>query len=234
MNAQQLEYVRIQLRAALADDSGGTKGQLEAFAEHPPADKNRSPRQQVHVVELDNGRGGVRRVKAENSGLYVMETRSRRRPMPPIRDKAFSSCAWRRAVLTLNKNQQAWIKYCYGFDLCFSYQKLICLYVWKEYRKKLKGVKLQKRVEKKLMQLVWLATQEVASTNNNVDFKEYASKTLINFLSVNRDTWFKTYSKPWAEFKDIVKAYDALALLTVDEKMINEKNNLMKTLKPMF
>lgn len=38
MNAQQLEYVRIQLRAALADDSGGTKGQLEAFEEHPPAD----------------------------------------------------------------------------------------------------------------------------------------------------------------------------------------------------
>ncbi len=29
MNAQQLEYVRIQLRAALVDDSGGTKGQLK-------------------------------------------------------------------------------------------------------------------------------------------------------------------------------------------------------------
>lgn len=32
MNAQQLEYVRIQLRMALADNSGGTKGQLETFA----------------------------------------------------------------------------------------------------------------------------------------------------------------------------------------------------------
>lgn len=29
MNEQQLEYVRTQLRAALLDDSGGTKGQLE-------------------------------------------------------------------------------------------------------------------------------------------------------------------------------------------------------------
>ena len=111
MNVQQLEYVRIQLRVALVDDSGGTKGQLEAFAEHPPADKNRNPRQRVHVVELDNGRGGVRRVKAENSALYVLETRSRRRPMPPIKDQAFSSCAWRRAVLRLDAPQQAWINY---------------------------------------------------------------------------------------------------------------------------
>lgn len=91
MNAQQLEYIRIKLRQALVDDSGNTKGQLEAFAEHPPADKNRNPRKQIHVVELENGRGGIRRVKAENSALYVLETRSRRRPMPPIRDSVFSS-----------------------------------------------------------------------------------------------------------------------------------------------
>ena len=62
MNAQQLEYVRIHLRAALVDDSGGTKGQLEAVAEHPPADKYRNPRQQVHVVDFDDGRSGIRRV----------------------------------------------------------------------------------------------------------------------------------------------------------------------------
>lgn len=121
MNAQQLEYVRIKLRDALVDDSGGTKGQLEAFAEHPPADKDRNPRRQVHMVELDNGRGGVRLVKAENSALYVMETRSRRRLMPPIRDDAFSSCAWRRALLSLPKHQQAWLSYCYGFDLDYSH-----------------------------------------------------------------------------------------------------------------
>lgn len=35
MKAQQLEYVRIQLRAALVDDSGGTKGLLEAFCGTP-------------------------------------------------------------------------------------------------------------------------------------------------------------------------------------------------------
>ncbi|MEH3883315.1 bacteriophage antitermination protein Q, partial [Enterobacter roggenkampii] len=110
MNAQQLEYVRIQLRAALVDDSGGTKGQLEAFAEHPPANKNKNPRQQVHVVELDNGRGGVRRVKAENSALYVLETRRRSSSTSLIRERAFQNCKWRRAVSKLSKAQQSWVR----------------------------------------------------------------------------------------------------------------------------
>ncbi|HGK4756519.1 TPA: bacteriophage antitermination protein Q [Enterobacter cloacae] len=129
MNAQQLEYIRIQLRAALVDDSGGTKGQLEAFAEHPPTDKNLNPRKHIHVVELDNGRGGVRCVKAENSALYVLETRSHHCPMPPV----FSSCSWRRAVLKLDDSQQAWIKYCYGSNMKLYNQVIICKYIWNRF-----------------------------------------------------------------------------------------------------
>jgi hypothetical protein len=34
---------RIELRRALADLSGSTKGQLQAFSEHPPADKINIP-----------------------------------------------------------------------------------------------------------------------------------------------------------------------------------------------
>lgn len=221
MNAQQLEYVRIQLRAALADDSGGTKGQLEAFAEHPPADKNRNPRQQLHVVELDNGRGGVRRVKAENSALYVLETRSRRRPMPPIRDKAFSSCAWRRAVLKLDVSQQAWIRYCYGFDLNFRYQREICRFVWESYLKQHEGVKFQKRVEKRLIQLVWLAVQEIASRNTNETYRNYAATTLAGFLSIHRDTWYETYAQPWGRFKELAAELDISGLNTVGVQLID-------------
>ncbi|EKS6736932.1 antitermination protein [Enterobacter ludwigii] len=220
MNAQQLEYVRIQLRAALADDSVGTKGQLEAFAEYPPADKNRNPRQQVHVVELDNGRGGVRRVKAENRALYVMETRSRRRPMPPIRDKAFCLAAWRRAVLKLDVSQQAWIKYCYGFDLNFRYQREICRFVWEKYLKQHEGVKFQKRVEKRLIQLVWLAVQEVAARHTNEIYSEYAATTLAGFLSIHRDTWYDTYSSLWKEFKELTSVLDASALNDIGAQLI--------------
>lgn len=201
MNAQQLEYLRIQLRAALADDSGGTKGQLEAFSKHPPADKNRNPRQHVHIVELDNGRGGVRRVKSEISALYVLETRSRRRPMPPIRDKAFSSCAWRRAVLKLDICQRAWLRYCYGFDLNFTYQRDICRYIWKEFMKQQNCLQPQKRVQQRLIQLVWLSVQDIATKNQNDSYKEYAGATLAALMNIERSTWSRVYSKHWREMK---------------------------------
>lgn len=222
MNAQQLEYVRIQLRAALVDDSGGTKGQLEAFAEHPPADKDRNPRKQVHMVELDNGRGGVRRVKAENTALYALETRSRRRPMPPIRDRAFSLCAWRRAVLTLDVSQQAWIKYCYGFDLLFDHQKEICRFIWESYLKQHGEVKIQKRVEKRLVQLVWLAVQEVVARNTNEIYKDYAATTLANFLSVHRDTWYESYASPWRAFKVLAAELDRSALYGIGTQLMSD------------
>jgi uncharacterized MAPEG superfamily protein len=220
MNAQQLEYVRIQLRAALVDDSGGTKGQLEAFAEHPPADKDRNPRKQVHMVELDNGRGGVRRVKAENTALYVLETRSRRRPMPPIRDRAFSLCAWRRAVLTLDVSQQAWIKYCYGFDLNFDHQKEICRFIWECHEKQLEGVRLQKRVKTRLIQLVWLAAQDAAAKNRNETYKEYAGAVLAGLLSVDRAGWTRIYSAHWDAFKSAFERLDINSINAVSRELV--------------
>jgi hypothetical protein len=48
MNLQNLEYTRIEVRRALLDLSGATKGQLEAFSENPPADKNKNPRRASH------------------------------------------------------------------------------------------------------------------------------------------------------------------------------------------
>ncbi|RHI05730.1 antitermination protein [Enterobacter cloacae] len=223
MNAQQLEYVRIQLRAALADDLGGTKGQLEAFAEHPPADKKLNPRKKIHDVELDNGRGGVRRVKAENSALYVLETRRRRRPMPPIRDKTFSSCAWRRAVLSLDSSQQAWIRYCYGFELDFGYQTEICRYVWEKYAKRLVGEKLQKRVKQRIVSLVWLAVQDVAVKNKNPSYCEYAGIALATMASVNRSTWSRVYSEHWRKLKEMVEELDFVSLTKI-ERFISQQN----------
>jgi hypothetical protein len=225
MNTQLLDYVRVNLRIALVDDSGGTKGQLEAFAECPPADRDKNTRRPIHMVELDNGRGGVRRVKAENSTLYVMETRSRLLPMPPISDNAFASCAWRRAVLELGASQQAWIKYCYGFDLHFGYQIEICRYIWDNYEIGLSGAKLQNRVKQRLISLVWLAAQEVASRNNNELYKEYAATALANFLCIHRDTWYRTYAEPWREFKALACGLDIKGLVCIGQKLLRRTDN---------
>lgn len=214
MTPQLLEYARIELTRALVDHSGNTKGQLQAFSEHPPADKNRNPRKPVHVVALEDGRGGIRNVKAENSAVYVLETRSRRRPLPPMNDIEFAASSWRRAVNTLPAHEQAWLRYCYGFDLTFSYQTLICEVVWKGHQKNLPTGLLNK-TKKRIISLIWLAAQETAAARQNDTFKEYAGAALARLMSVNRSTWLRVYAPHWAKFKKVFNELDHSALSTV-------------------
>ncbi|MCI1898889.1 MAG: bacteriophage antitermination protein Q [Enterobacter sp.] len=136
-----------------------------------------------------------------------------------MRDKAFSSCRWRRAVLTLDASQQAWIRYCYGFDLNFRYQREICRFVWENYLKQHEGVKFQKRVEKRLIQLVWLAVQDRAAKNRNELYKEYAGVALSRLLSVDRSGWIRIYSSHWKGLKRACKIMDDNALSLVYSKI---------------
>ena len=214
MDLQLLEYARIELTRALIDNSGKTKGQLQAFCEHPPADKERNPRKPIHVVELDNGRGGVRCVKAENSAVYVLETRSRRRPLPPINDNEFSAAPWRRAVNMLPEHEQAWLRYCYGFDLTFRYQTMICEAIWNGHQHALPPG-LLKKTKKRIISLVWLAVQEVAAQQMNDTYKQYAGALLATHLGVSRSTWCEIYAPHWKMLKSAVATLDVKSLCNV-------------------
>ncbi|MGK0705330.1 bacteriophage antitermination protein Q [Yokenella regensburgei] len=211
MNTPLLEYARIELTQALVDNSGKTKGQLQAFSEHPPADKDRNTRRPVHVVELEDGRGGTRSVQAENSALYVLETRSRRRPMPPINDYEFAAAPWRRAVNLLPEHLQAWLRYCYGFDLTFRYQTLICESIWNDHQQQLPEGLLRK-TKKRIVSLVWLAVQEVAAQRLNDTYKEYAGAQLAMHLGVSRSTWCEVYAPHWRQLKQAAEELDLCAL----------------------
>lgn len=214
MNPKDLNYVRNELRRALLDLSGGTKGQLEAFSEHPPADKKAVPRRCVNLVELE-GENGIRYVNSQAAPLYVAETRSRRRPMPPIKDFEFACAPWRRAVNALDEHQQAWLRYCYGFDLSYTHQVTMCNFVWNTYQKCLVDNPLQSRVVKKLVGLVWLAGQEVAAARNNETYKDYAGAALARMLSVDRSTWLRVYSGHWERMKTTFADLDEQSLAMV-------------------
>lgn len=216
MNLQAIEYTRIEVRRALANLSEGTKGQLQAFSEHPPADKNKTPRCGQPLIELEGGEGcGHSLVKALTTPVYVLETRSRRRPFPPMQDLEFSYAPWRRVINSLDDYQQAWIRYCYGFDLNFRYQTLMCQHVWNEFQNCRVEKKLQSRVVKKLVGLVWLAAQEVAAAKSNDTYKEYAGAALARMMSVDRSTWLRVYASHWARFKAAFVELDTQALQTI-------------------
>lgn len=210
MNNQLLQYARTELATALMDLSGGTKGQLEAFSEPPPADKNKYPRQHIHKVQLE----GNKQVRSERGPTYTLETRSRIRPSPPMKEFEFASCAWRRAINTLPVHQNSWIRYCYGFDLKFDHQKNICEAVWLSYEKNLPAGLLEK-TKKRLVSLVWLAVQDVASKNKNESYKEYAGSALANLMTVSRSTWCEVYSHHWQGLKLAASELDYDSLFQV-------------------
>lgn len=222
MNPQVLNYVRNELRRALLDLSGGTKGQLEALSEYPPADIKATSRRCASLVELE-GEKGIRFVNSLAAPLYVMETRSRRRPMPPIKDFEFESAPWRRAVSALSEYQQAWLRYCYGFDLSYKHQVMMCEYVWKVHQKCLGETSLQERVVKKLVGLVWLAGQEIAAARNNETYKDYAGAALARMVSVDRSTWMRVYSLHWAGLKAAFSDLDECALAMAMEYYEDEE-----------
>jgi len=72
MNAQQLEYVRIELTAALADPGARRKGQLAAFEDSPLAETSKYKRQSVRTVEID-----TRKVQRLVDPVFCAETRNR-------------------------------------------------------------------------------------------------------------------------------------------------------------
>ncbi|MFU2318947.1 bacteriophage antitermination protein Q [Rahnella sp. PCH160] len=221
MNTQLLQYARIELTTALMDLSGGTKGQLEAFSEHPPADKNHYPRQHIHKVQLE----GNKQVRSERGPTYILETRSRIRPSPPMKEFEFASCAWRRAVNTLPVHQNSWIRYCYGFDLKFDHQKNICEAVWLSYQKNL-PVGLLDKTKKRLISLVWLAVQDVAAKNKNESYKEYAGAALATLMEISRSTWCEVYSPHWKVLKMAVSELDndsLIQVISIKERSIFEE-----------
>ena len=54
----------------------------------------------------------------------------------------------------------------------------MCQYVWSQFQHQQGTKKLQGRVTKKLIGLVWLAAQEVAASRNNDTYQEYAGAAL--------------------------------------------------------
>ncbi|EAC1376986.1 antitermination protein [Escherichia coli] len=206
-NEYLLEYTRIKLRAALQDLSGGSKGQLEALCEHPPADKNAYPRKHIHRVQLED-----RTVDALVTPVYALESFSRRRPAPPMNDFEFADSSWRRSVNSLDVSKQAWLRYCYGGDLAFKHQTAICEAVWRLYKHRIQAGTRQKVVTR-LISLVWLAVQEVAAGHKREDYREIAGVALASLLTVSRSTWCETYASHWQGMKDVASILDEAALL---------------------
>jgi len=219
-----IDYIRERVITALADHSGATKGQLAAFEEHAPADTASKKRKRIHFVQLEKSR-----VTADIEPVSCAETRSRVKPFPPIHEITFCSSSWRRAVSAMDGEHQAWIRYCYGYDLAYSHQVTICQFIWGEFERRYTGKKVTAKKRARLSALVWLAIQTYASQGTGRIAKEYTAGDLANLSGVSKTNWAENYTAQWEELLGLCEDLDVSALRTIISKRSDTRSKVLAT-----
>ncbi|HDV8378412.1 TPA: antiterminator [Citrobacter freundii] len=207
MNSQQLEYVRQQLIVATADLSGATKGQLVAFAENA----------QFTATARSRGRKKVfseimqKMVNPDGPPMSGSQSRAKGSSIALVSPVEFGTASWRRAVLSLEGHQKAWLLWNYSENIRFEYQVAITQWAWSEFLDQLGAKKIAGKTMERLKKLVWLAAQDVKAELAGKDV--YQHQDLAALCGVKPDNWCHNYADYWRAMCTIFKRLDGDSLL---------------------
>lgn len=206
MNNQQLEYVRQQLIVATADLSGATKGQLMAFAENAQLTATARSRGRKKVFDKDK----QRMVNPDGPPMSGSQSRAKGSSIALVGSVEFVTASWRRALLSLEDHQKAWLLWNYSENIRFEYQVAITQWAWGEFREQLGTKKVAGKTMERLKKLIWLAAQDVKAELAGKD--EYQHQDLATLCGVKPDNWCHNYAEYWRAMCAIFKRLDGDSL----------------------
>ncbi|EMA4569127.1 antiterminator [Klebsiella pneumoniae] len=207
MNTQYLEYVRQQLIVATADLSGATKGQLVAFAENA----------QFTATARSRGRKKVysevkqRMVNPDGPPMSGSQSRAKGSSIALVLPVEYSTASWRRALLSLEEHQKAWLLWNYSDNIRWEHQETITRWAWEQFSEKLAGIRIAKKTVDRLRQLIWLAAQDVKA--ELAGKYVYQHQDLAALCGVKPDNWCHNYADYWRTMCAIFKRLDSDSLL---------------------
>lgn len=207
MNSQQLEYVRQQLIVATADLSGATKGQLVAFAENAQFTATARSRGRKKVFDKDK----QRMVNPDGPPMNGSQSRAKGSSIALVGQVEFMTASWRRAVLSLEEHQKAWLLWNYSENIRFEYQVAITQWAWAEFRELLGTKKVAGKTMERMKKLIWLAAQDVKAELAGKDV--YQHQDLAALCGVKPDNWCHNYADYWRAMCIIFKRLDGDSLL---------------------
>lgn len=217
MNSQQLEYVRQQLIVATADLSGATKGQLVAFAENAQFTATARSRGRKKVFDKDK----QRMVNPDGPPMSGSQSRGKGSSIALVSPVEFVTASWRRAVLSLEDHQKAWLLWNYSENIRFEYQVAITQWAWAEFREQLGAKKVAGKTMERLKKLIWLAAQDVKAELAGRETYEY--QALAELACVAKSTWTETYLPHWLAMRNNFKRLDSGALISVTRSRSQQK-----------
>lgn len=206
MNSQQLEYVRQQLIVATADLSGATKGQLVAFAENAQFTATARSRGRKKVYDVQK----KRMVNPDSPPMSGSQSRAKGSSIALVCPVEFMTASWRRAVLSLEDHQKAWLLWNYSENIRFEYQVAITQWAWAEFTAQLVSKKVAGKTMERLKKLIWLAAQDVKAELAGKDV--YQHQDLAALCGVKPDNWCHNYADYWRAMCTIFKRLDADSL----------------------
>lgn len=207
MNHQYLQYVREQLIVATADLSGATKGQLVAFEENAQFTATARSRGRKKITDPATGR----MVNPSSPPIPGQQSRAKGSAIALVSPVEFGTASWRRALMSLDDHQLAWLMWSYSENLRFEYQVAITQWAWDEFKAQLGARKVAGKTIKRLQALIWLAAQDVKAELAGRDV--YQQQDLAALCGVKPDNWSHNYADYWRAMCTIFKRLDGDSLL---------------------
>ena len=133
----------------------------------------------------------------------------------------FVTASWRRAVLSLEDHQKAWLLWNYSENIRFEYQVAITQWAWSEFREQLGTKKVAGKTLERLKKLIWLAAQDVKAELAGRETYEY--QALASLVGVTPKNWSETFTDRWVEMRRIFLRLDSGALLQVTRSRSQQK-----------
>lgn len=217
MNTQYLEYVRQQLIVATADLSGATKGQLVAFAENAQFTATARSRGRKKVADPVTGR----MVNPSSPPITGQQSRAKGSSIALVLPVEYSTASWRRALLSLEEHQKAWLLWNYSDNIRWEHQETITRWAWAEFRGQLGAKKVAGKTMERLKKLTWLAAQDVKAELAGRETYEY--QALAELVGVAKSTWTETYLPHWLALRSSFLKLDSNALISVTRSRSQQK-----------
>lgn len=217
MNTQYLEYVRQQLMVATADFSGATKGQLMAWLENSQFDTKTFKRKKQQIMDEVTGE----MITLENPPIPGKQSHAKGSHIPLVQPVEFATASWRRALLSLEEHQKAWLLWNYSENTNWDHQVTITRWAWAEFSQQLEGKRIAKKTIGRLRQLIWLAAQDVKGELSGKDAYQYGD--LAALVGVNKTNWSQNYVEHYDAMIYLYKGLDTQSLHHVSRSRSQQK-----------
>ncbi|WP_406671784.1 bacteriophage antitermination protein Q [Raoultella terrigena] len=218
MNTQYLQYVREQLIVATADLSGATKGQLVAFAENAMFEATTRSRGRKKVYDPQK----KRMVNPDSPPMAGSQSRAKGSAIALVLPVEYSTASWRRALLSLDDHQKAWLLWNYSDNIRWEHQETITRWAWEQFSQQLAGVRIATKTVDRLRQLIWLAAQDAKAGLAGRDQYQYGD--LAAMVDVEVKNWSKTFTAHWEAMLAVFSQLDRDALLSLTKTRSEQKS----------